>query len=137
MVQIVDHNPVPLPKVIPRFLYIGPAADEICDLVSPHIGTMQIDYATTVEEGLNFARQRRRDVIIVDQRDSSLATKLVIPILASLNYEHKMVVVASLSTIGAYLRVPGVARVVSAPVRESQLIRILGLDPNKRRNDKI
>ena len=136
MVKITDHNPVPSLKVIPRFLYIGPAADEICDLVSPHIGTMQIDYATSVEEGLNFARQRRRDVIIVDQRDASLATKLVIPILASLNYEHKMVVVASLSTIGAYLRVPGVARVVSAPVRESQLIRILGLDPNKRRNDK-
>ena len=137
MVKIIDHNPVPSIEVTPRFLYIGPAADEICDLVSPHIGTMQIDYATSVEEGLSLARQRRRDVIIVDQRDSSLATKLVIPILASLNYEHKMVVVASLSTVGAYLRVPGVARVVSAPVRESQLIRILGLDPNKRRNDKI
>lgn len=137
MVKIIDHNPVPFKQAIPRILYIGPAADEICDLVSPHIGLMQIDYATSVEEGLKFARQTRRDVIIVDQRDSSLATKLVIPLLASLDYDHKLVVVASLSTVGAYLRVPGVARVISAPVRESQLIRILGLDPNKRRHDRI
>ncbi len=137
MVQITDHNPVPMNAVIPRFLYIGPFADEICDLVSPHIGTMQIDYATTVEAGLKFARQRRRDVIIVDQRDASLATKLIIPILASINYDHKVVVVAALSTVSAYLRIPGVARVISAPVRESQFIRVLGLDPTKRRHDKI
>lgn len=137
MVKIIDHSPAPSSKASPRILYIGPAADEICDLVSPHIGSMQIDYASGVEEGLKLARQLRRDVIIVDQRDASLATKLVLPILASLDYEHKLVVVASLSTVGAYLRIPGVARVISAPVRESQLIRILGLDANKRRHDKI
>ena len=137
MVKILDHNPAPSFKANPRILYIGPVADEICDLVSPHIGAMQIDYASGVEDGLKLAREVRRDVIIVDQRDASLATKLVLPLLASLDYEHKLVVVASLSTVGAYLRIPGVARVISAPVRESQLIRILGLDPNKRRHDKI
>ncbi len=137
MVKILDHSPVPAAKANPRILYIGPAADEICDLVSPHIGTMQIDYASGVEDGLKLARQVRRDVIIVDQRDLSLATKLILPLLASLDYDHKLVVVASLSTVGAYLRIPGVARVIGAPVRESQLIRILGLDPNKRRHDKI
>ncbi len=137
MVKILDHNPVPSFKAIPRILYIGSVADEICDLVSPHIGAMQIDYASGVEEGLKLARQVRRDVIIVDQRDTSLATKLVLPLLASLDYELKLIVIASLSTVGAYLRIPGVARVISAPVRESQLIRILGLDPAKRRHDKI
>ena len=120
MVKILDHNPVPSFKANPRILYIGPVADEICDLVSPHIGAMQIDYASGVEEGLKLARDVRRDMIIVDQRDSSLATKLVLPLLASLGYEHKLVVIATLSTVGAYLRIPGVARVISAPVRESQ-----------------
>lgn len=137
VVKILDHNPAPSSKANPRILYIGPVADEICDLVSPHIGAMQIDYASGVEEGLKLAREVRRDVIIVDQRDAALATKLVLPLLDSLDYEHKLVVVATLSTVGAYLRIPGVARVISAPVRESQLIRILGLNPNKRRHDKI
>ncbi len=137
MVKILDYSPRPYLKAILRILYIGSDADEICDLVSPHIGTMHIDYASGVEEGLKLARQLRRDVIIVDQRDASLATKLVLPLLASLDYELKLVVIASLSTVGAYLRIPGVARVISAPVRESQLVRILGLDPTKRRHDKI
>ncbi len=137
MVKILDHNPVPASQAITRILYIGQNADEICDLVSPHIGTIEIDYAGGIEEALKLARQVKRDVIIVDQRDGALATKLVLPLLASLDYDHKLVVVASLSSVGAYLRVPGVARVISAPVRESQLIRVLGLDPAKRRHDKI
>ena len=137
MVKIVSHSPVPALKANPRILYIGQNADEICDLVSPHVGTIDIDYVTGVNEALAKASASPRDIIIVDQRDEALATKLVLPLISSQGHPVKLVVIAKLASVGAYLRVPGVARVISAPVREQQLIRVLGLDPARRRHDKI
>jgi hypothetical protein len=138
MVKIVPKIPTsPQAKPNPRILYLGQSADEICDLVSPHIGTICIDYADNVSSALSIARQYRVDIVIVDQRDDRLATKLILPLFSTLNYPIKLVVVSSLSDVGAYLKVPGVARVLTAPVRASQLSRALGLDPEKIRHDKI
>jgi hypothetical protein len=138
MVKIVAKPQAP-PQAVnnPKILYIGQSADEICDLVSPHIGTMSIDYAQSVNDALVIARQQKLDIILVDQRDENLATKLVLPLLADLGYAFKLVVISTLSDVGSYLKVPGVARVLTAPVRASQLSRALGLDPNKTRHDKI
>jgi hypothetical protein len=118
-------------------LYIGQDADEICDLVSPHIGTIDIAYCQDVATALQVARGRAHDVVIIDQRDESLATRLIVPLIADIGYPVKLVVISPFSNVGHYLKVPGVARVLTAPVRESQLVKVLGLDPNKRRHDKI
>jgi hypothetical protein len=137
VVMIVNHTPAIGAKPATRILYIGQNADEICDLVSPHVGTIDIAYAGSVTDAMAMASKPPRDIVIVDQRDESLATKLVLPLITALDGSTKLVVIAKLSSVGAYLRVPGVARVISAPVREAQLVRVLGLDPSKRRHDKI
>jgi hypothetical protein len=138
MVKIVPKvSASPQQKTNPRILYLGQNADEICDLVSPHIGTICIDYVEDVSAALAFVRQQQTDIIIVDQRDESLASKLILPLFSTLDYAVKLVVVSTLSDVGSYLKVPGVARVLTAPVRASQLARTLGLDANKIRHDKI
>jgi hypothetical protein len=121
----------------PKILYLGQNADEICDLISPHIGLMAIDYVSTVNDALTAARAEKLDIIIVDQRDDSLANRLILPLFMSLGYPFKLVVVSALSDVGSYLKVPGVARVLTAPVRASQLAKVLGLNPEKLRHDKI
>jgi hypothetical protein len=138
MVKIIPKPQVlPEAKINPKILYLGQNADEICDLVSPHIGTMAIEYVQTVRDALVAARVQKLDIIIVDQRDESLANKLILPLFGDLDYKFKLIVVSTLSDVAAYLKVPGVARVLAAPVRASQLSRALGLDENKTRHDKI
>lgn len=125
------------PAVGPRVLYIGHHADEVCDLVSPHIGMLSIFYTREVNDALAKARAQQFDIIIVDQRDERLASKLIVPLLASLGYPVKLVVVSALKRISEYLQVPGVARVLTAPIRVRQLTKVLGLDPSKLRHDRI
>jgi hypothetical protein len=138
MAKIVPRQP-PLPKAVvnPKILYLGQNADEVCDLVSPHIGSMSIDYAEKVNDALAIARSQKLDLIIVDQRDENLASKLILPLFSALGYPFKLIVITTLSDVGSYLRVPGVARVLTAPLRASQLSRALGLDATKIRHDKI
>jgi len=138
MVKIVPRTHAP-PQTYgnPKILYLGQNADEICDLVSPHIGTIDITYMHDVAGALSAARSKQMDIVIVDQRDVGLANKLILPLFGDLGYSVKLVVVTTLSDVGSYLRVPGVARVIAAPVRATQLARVLGLDPTKTRHDKI
>jgi hypothetical protein len=138
MVKIAPRiAPPPQAKHNPTILYLGQNADEICDLVSPHIGTIDISYAQDVGSALKLARAKQLDIVIVDQRDENLANKLILPLFADLGYAVKLVVVTTLSDVGSYLRVPGVARVITAPVRAQQLARVLGLDASKIRHDRI
>ena len=138
MVKIIPKLPLnPEATYSPKILYLGRNADEICDLVSPHIGTMSIDYVQNVHDALLHARRVQLDLIIVDQRDENLANRLILPLFNDLGYAFKLIVVSALNDVGAYLKVPGVARVLTAPLRASQLSRALGLDPNKTRHDKI
>jgi hypothetical protein len=138
MAKIVPRQP-PLPKAVvnPKILYLGQSADEVCDLVSPHIGSMSIDYVDNVNAALALARAQKLDLIIVDQRDENLASKLILPLFSALGYPFKLIVITTLSDVGSYLRVPGVARVLTAPLRANQLSRALGLDPSKIRHDKL
>jgi hypothetical protein len=115
-------------KTVPRVLYIGPAADEICALVTHHIGRVEIAYETEVQAAFAQLRRREFDVVMVDQRDANLATRLILPVLQSIGYPVKPVVISPLSDISHYLAIPGVARVLAAPVKEVQFLRILGLE---------
>ena len=138
MVKIIPKLPsAPQTAYAPKILYLGQNADEICDLVSPHIGTMSIEYVQNVNDALLQTRTVQFDLIIVDQRDENLATRLILPLFCELDYRFKLIVISTLNDVGAYLKVPGVARVLTAPLRASQLSRALGLDPNKTRHDKI
>lgn len=138
MVKIIPKLPLQPEAVYnPKILYLGQNADEICDLVSPHIGTMSIDYVQNVQDALLHARRVQFDLIIVDQRDDSLASRLVLPLFSDLGYEFKLIVISTLNDVGAYLKIPAVARVLTAPLRASQLSKALGLDATKTRHDKI
>lgn len=119
-------------QVAQRVLYIGPAADEMCSIVASHVGRVDIAYETDVQGAMMQARQRPFDVVLIDQRDDRLATRLIVPLLASLGYPLKLVVISSLQNVSQYLAIPGVARVLTAPVREGQLLRVLGLERRNR-----
>ncbi len=129
MTHVVPFKgPQPRTKTVPRVLYIGPAADEICAIISNHIGRIDIAYETEVQPALAQLRRREFDVVMVDQRDANLATRLILPVLQSIGYPVKPVVISPLSDISHYLAIPGVARVLAAPVKEVQFLRILGLE---------
>jgi hypothetical protein len=129
MTHVVPFKgPQPRPKTVPRVLYIGPSADEICAIVSHHIGRVDIAYETEVQAAFAQLRRREFDVVMVDQRDANLATRLILPVLQSIGYPVKPVVISPLSDISHYLAIPGVARVLAAPVKEVQFLRILGLE---------
>jgi hypothetical protein len=119
-------------RAVPRVLYIGPAADEICNLVTNHIGRIDVAYEADVQSAFAHLRRRVFDVVIVDQRDENLATRLILPVLQSLGYPVKPVVISTLKDISQYLAIPGVARVLSAPVKEAQFLRVLGLERRSR-----
>jgi hypothetical protein len=116
-----------------RVLYLGPAADELCTILAPQIGRVDIAYHSDVQPALEEARARVFDMVLVDQRDRSLATKLIMPLVAGLGYPVKLVVISPFSEISHYLAVPGVARVLAAPLREGQLLRVLGLERRVKR----
>jgi hypothetical protein len=122
-------------KAAQRVLYIGPSSDEICNLLEKHVGRVDIAYETQVQAAFAHLRSRQFDVVIIDQRDENLATRLILPVLQSLGYPVKPVVISPLTDIGHYLSVPGVARVLAAPVKETQLLRILGLERRHRAAD--
>jgi hypothetical protein len=121
--------PTGLPAPARRVLYVGPAADEVCAIVTRHVGEIDIRYESEVRAALDVARQTRLDTVIVDQRDERLATRLIVPLFADIGYPLRVVVVSALNDISQYLAVPGVARVLTAPIREGQLLRVLGLTP--------
>ncbi len=124
-------------KTVPRVLYIGPAADEICNIITNHIGRVEIAYEQEVQAAFAQLRRREFDVVMVDQRDENLATRLILPVLQSLGYPVKPVVISPLNDISHYLAIPGVARVLAAPVKEAQFLRILGLERRAVPNENI
>jgi hypothetical protein len=127
----------PRTKTVPRVLYIGPAADEICNIITHHIGRVEIAYESEVQAAFAQLRRREFDIVMVDQRDQNLATRLILPMLQSLGYPVKPVVISPLSDISHYLAIPGVARVLSAPVKEVQFLRILGLERRAVRDEPV
>ncbi len=97
-------------------------------LLAPHVGRVDITYHGNVQSALEEARAKVFDMVLVDQRDRSLATKLILPLITSLGYPVKLVIISPFSEVSHYLAIPGVARVLSVPLREGQLLRVLGLE---------
>jgi hypothetical protein len=124
-------------KAVPRVLYIGPAADEICNIITHHIGRVEIAYEQDVQAAFAQLRRREFDVVMVDQRDKNLATRLILPVLQSIGYPVKPVVISPLKDVSHYLAIPGVARVLTAPVKEVQFLRILGLERRAVRDEPV
>jgi hypothetical protein len=132
MNQVVSFKgPQARTSTVPRVLYIGPAADELCELLVQHIGRIDLAYEQDVQAAFAHMRRRVFDVVMVDQRDENLATRLILPVLQSLGYPVKPVVISALKDVGHYLAIPGVARVLAAPMKESQVLRVLGLERRK------
>jgi len=123
----------------PRILYIGQFAEELRGALGPASAGCSIAFALSIDFGLALAREEHFGTIIIDQRDGALASKLILPLLAELGSDIKLVVISALRSVGDYLRVPGAARVISAPLRHRQLLRVLDLElpqPPKQRSQK-
>ncbi len=125
-------GPAAQARTVPRVLYVGPAADELCNILVNHMGRVEIAYEQEVQAAFAQLRRKPFDIVIIDQRDESLPTRLMLPVLQSLGYPVKPVVISAFSNIGHYLSIPGVARVLAAPLKEVQLLRILGLERRQR-----
>jgi hypothetical protein len=122
-------------NAVPRMLYIGQSADEICNILVNHVGRVETAYEQDVQAAFAQLRRRVFDIVVVDQRDERLATRLILPVLQSLGYPVQPIVISTLKDVGQYLAIPGVARVLSAPIKEAQLLRILGLERRHRLNE--
>jgi hypothetical protein len=125
----------PRPARPSRVLYLGPAADELCALLTTQVGRIDVSYQADVQSAITEARSRQFDIVLVDQRDSNLASQLILPLISRLGYPVKLVVISPFADIGHYLSVPGVARVLAAPLREAQLLRVMGLERRKPRGE--
>ena len=125
-------GPAPQTRIVPRVLYIGPAADELCNILVNHMGRVEIAYEQEVQASFAQLRRKQFDIVIIDQRDENLPTRLMLPVLQALGYPVKPVVISPFSDVGHYLAIPGVARVLAAPIKEAQLLRILGLERRSR-----
>jgi hypothetical protein len=120
---------------VKQVLYVGPAsgADELCHIMSAHIAKIELAYQTDVQKAILLTQQRSYQTILIDLRDNNQAMRLVVPLFCSLPSRPKVVVISPLSKVSDYLGIPGVARVLTAPMRPGQVWRVLELEDPKRR----
>ena len=118
-----------LPQALPQVLYIGPHAEELQSVLSLVDG-LSIAVAQSIDLGLTQVRLCRFDFVFFDQRDPSMASKHIAPLVQGFDYPVKLVVVSQLGSLGAYLKIPGLAAVLAAPLRPQHVLRVLGLKAN-------
>jgi hypothetical protein len=111
-----------------RVLYVGPFADEIRPIFKDSNEFIAPAYATSAEEALFMARNFDFEAVVIDQRDEGLATRLILPLVASFERSVKLVVVSALREADAYKKIPGIARFIPLPLRETGVLRALGLE---------
>lgn len=109
-----------------KLLYIGTHAAELAMLLEDENATTEAHYKEIVYDAFLLARAVDFDLAIVDQRGTRLATKLVLPVLSSLERMPPIVVICEAGDVGHYLGIIGVVRVLAAPVKVSQLRRAIG-----------
>ncbi len=115
-----------LPQALPQVLYIGSYAEELQPVLRLVDG-LAIAIANSIEDGLTQVRLCRFDFVFFDQRDPAMASKHIAPLVEGFGYPVKLVVVSQLGSLGAYLKVPGLAAVLAAPMRPQHVLRVLGL----------
>lgn len=126
MVKVLAAGTVKRALALPQVLYIGQNEAELRPAIRMVDG-LAIVAATSIEQALIQARQHRFDYVIFDQRDPNLASKHIAQLVQGLGYLTKLVIVSQLGNLGAYLRVPGLAAVLAAPLRPHHVLRVLGL----------
>lgn len=128
MATIRNHDPPKLEsQAVRRVLYVGGQADEICHFVTQHVGEIDITYERRVAAAIQLLRSVAFDIVMLDLRNGQQSYTLLVPLIQELGTHIKIVVISQFKDVGQYLAVPGVARVLSAPVREGQFLRVLGL----------
>ena len=115
-----------LSQALPQVLYIGSYAAELKPVLRLVDG-LAIAEANSIEVGLTQVRLCRFDFVFFDQRDPAMASKHIAPLVQGFGYPVKLVVVSQLGSLGAYLKVPGLAAVLAAPMRPQHVLRVLGL----------
>jgi len=113
-------------QALPQVLYIGSYAAELQPVLRLVDG-LAIAAASSIEDGLVQVRLCRFDFVFFDQRDPAMASKHIAPLVQGFGYPVKLVVVSQLGSLGAYLKVPGLAAVLAAPMRPQHVLRVLGL----------
>ena len=128
MVKIItpQGRQLALPQALPQVLYIGSYGAELQPVLALVDG-LAISMAGTIEAGLTKVRLCRFDFVFFDQRDPAMASKHIAPLVQGFGYPVKLVVVSQLGSLGAYLKVPGLAAVLAAPMRPQHVLRVLGL----------
>jgi hypothetical protein len=128
MVKVIapQGRNVGLPQALPQVLYIGSYAEELAP-VTTLVEGLSISTASSIEAGLIKVRLCRFDFVFFDQRDPAMASKHIAPLVQGFGYPVKLVVVSQLGSLGAYLKVPGLAAVLAAPMRPQHVLRVLGL----------
>jgi hypothetical protein len=111
-----------------RVLYVGPFADNMRNIFERHAERISPAYAARADEALFLSRNYDFDAVIMDQRDAVLATRLILPLIACFDRPVNLLVISALSEAEAYSKIPGSARIIPVPVRESWLLRALDLD---------
>ena len=128
MATIRNHDPPKLEsQAVRRVLYVGGQADEMCQFVTQHVGEIDIIYESKVAAAIQRLRSAVFDIVMLDLRNGQQSYTLLVPLIQDVGAHVKLVVISQLKDVGQYLAVPGVARVLAAPVREGQFLRVIGL----------
>ena len=59
-------GPAPRTKSAPRVLYVGPSADELCNILVNHMGRVEIAYEQEVQAAFAHLRRTQFDIVIID-----------------------------------------------------------------------
>lgn len=126
MVANLAYEEMAEPKAsLAQVLYIGKQAAEIGGFLTSFAGPVAAHYVREVSEAMGLARKTTFNIVIVDQRDNSLVRKLIIPLIVGMNAKVKVVVICEKEEISEYLQTYGVSRVLTSPVREQQILKLV------------
>jgi hypothetical protein len=131
--DMMSRQPLPGPRPragrLPRLLYLGPVAAEVQNLLRHYRDIIDVHCADDMQQAFILLRQWQFRDVLVDQRDPTMSMDMVLPFLQSIGYPMRLTVVSTFQDVDQYAAIPREARVLSAPIKAAQLVRVLGLPP--------
>jgi hypothetical protein len=119
-----------------RVLYVGTQADEICMHLADSIGDIDLTYNTAINDVFATLRERAFDVIVLDLRSRNPAIQLALPIICSIPRLPRVVVICQPADLSSFLRLRGVWRVLTEPLKGEQLQRaVAAQQPTRRKSN--
>jgi hypothetical protein len=119
-----------------RVLYVGAETDEICMHLADSIGEIDLTYKTIINDAFVTLREQVFDVIVLDLRSNNPAIQLALPIICSIPRLPRVVVICQSHDLSSYLRLRGVWRVLTEPLKGEQLQRAVTAQLPARRKPK-